>query len=357
MTDKKIFVGCLLMIITYILPPSSLPFLEAAAPIHEKDIDLETLNITDYSNTILLQTSFEEKWTEDIDGDHLAPPGWDVEGICKSNQQGLFWATHYWSQLYDYEQSLYDLSYNGSASACIWWSDGHGEGEIGTAQDEWLITPTLNFSGFSYIELSFYSVYMWRDADNNCWIEISLDNGSSWDTITDLSHDKQWELGGNVAGWSGWNKYECPITIDLSNYIGNNEVKIAWHYYTSGEGVRAIWVIDEVRIVGNDIQPPSIKLIKPQPSTLYLFGEPFIYLKKNITIVIGSINISVEARDNAQIDRVEFYVDGVLKETDYLPPYSWEWDLRSFGRHTLMVVAYDTSENKNYAMMNVWKFL
>jgi len=322
------------------------------------DYWIDNRNIENYLNIILLQTSFEEAWTEDVDGDHLAPPNWDVEGICQSHQQGFFWATHYWGQLCDYEQSTYDLSYDGRASACIWWSDGYGEESyVGNAQDEWLITPTLNFSGFSQLELSFYSVYAWRNNDNNYFIEISLDNGSSWNVITDLSHDEQWKIGGNVQGWNGWNKYEYPINIDLSSYSGNDRVKIAWHYFTPGEGIRSIWAIDKVVITGEDIESPQIKIIKPEPSIIYLNNKPIIYLNKNITIVIGNINITVEAKDNAEIDRVEFYVDGVPKKTDYLPPYNWNWNSKSFGKHTLMVVAYDTSGNKNYAMMNMWKFL
>ncbi|KAA0006367.1 MAG: hypothetical protein FE037_00500 [Thermoplasmata archaeon] len=35
---------------------------------------------------VILSTSFEEEWVLDEDNDYVAPPGWDVDGICKSHQ-------------------------------------------------------------------------------------------------------------------------------------------------------------------------------------------------------------------------------------------------------------------------------
>ena len=72
-----------------------------------------------------------------------------------------------------------------------------------------------------------------------------------------------------------------------------------------------------------------------------------------ITIIVGSIDIKVDAEG---ANRVEFYIDDELKETDTTYPYSWTWDEFSFGKHTLTVKAYDNTGNSDTDEMAVWKF-
>ena len=61
--------------------------------------------------------------------------------------------------------------------------------------------------------------------------------------------------------------------------------------------------------------------------------------------LIGSVPIDVQASHSSGIDRVEFYVDEVLKASDTSAPYSYTWDTRPYedGLHTIRVRAY----NKN----------
>jgi hypothetical protein len=61
--------------------------------------------------------------------------------------------------------------------------------------------------------------------------------------------------------------------------------------------------------------------------------------------LIGSVPIDVQASHSSGIDRVEFYVDEVLKASATSAPYSYTWDTRPYedGLHTIRVRAY----NKN----------
>ncbi|HEC81339.1 MAG TPA: hypothetical protein ENI42_02785, partial [Thermoplasmatales archaeon] len=239
---------------------------------------------------VLLSTSFEETWVLDEDGDYKAPPGWDVDGICVGYQDELYqWLTHYWSDLTDTESlPAFDLSHSGVTSACVWWSNGYGESEmVGTRQSEWLITPTLDLSRYASVNLSFWSIYCWDPlySNNSNYVKISVDNGGSWETIADLTHEARWRLGGDLPDWENWNCYQYPINIDLSQYVGEPLVKIAWHYQFPGEGGHAIWVVDDVKVSGvPDVTPPFGSIEKPGKAFYFNDKEVFPFFTP---LVIG----------------------------------------------------------------------
>ncbi len=56
-------------------------------------------------------------------------------------------------------------------------------------------------------------------------------------------------------------------------------------------------------------------------------------------------------KSTSQIDHVNFYVDGVLKDTQYQPPYVFKEKAREIGTHTLTVEAVDIYANKGYAQL------
>ena len=65
-------------------------------------------------------------------------------------------------------------------------------------------------------------------------------------------------------------------------------------------------------------------------------------------VVGGTVTISASASDDLGVQKVEFYVDGVLSGTDTSFPYQLVWDTTSLlnGSHTLAAKAYDTG-NQN----------
>jgi hypothetical protein len=76
-----------------------------------------------------------------------------------------------------------------------------------------------------------------------------------------------------------------------------------------------------------------------------------------VPVIIGKIDINVDVINlEYGIDRVEFYIDGILKETDITEPYSLVWDERDFFRHTIKTVAYDDSGKNAIRELLVWKF-
>jgi hypothetical protein len=67
--------------------------------------------------------------------------------------------------------------------------------------------------------------------------------------------------------------------------------------------------------------------------------------------VSGSVSVTATAADASGITSVAFYVDGTLKNTDTVAPYSYSLDttVLSNGTHTFKAVATDSSSNHNTA--------
>jgi hypothetical protein len=110
-----------------------------------------------------------------------------------------------------------------------------------------------------------------------------------------------------------------------------------------------------VTIVKTDTTPPNVTITKPLAKSLYLGNRkvlPFL-----ITLLIGSIDVTVDASDNdSGVAYVTFSLNGILKSTNTTPPYIWAWDERAFGRYTIFVEAFDGAGNNATDEITVWRF-
>lgn len=63
--------------------------------------------------------------------------------------------------------------------------------------------------------------------------------------------------------------------------------------------------------------------------------------------VTGNVTISVDATDNVGVDKIEIYIDNVLKKTLTTSPYNYTWDSSTAtnGTHTIYAKAYDAEGN------------
>jgi len=98
-------------------------------------------------------------------------------------------------------------------------------------------------------------------------------------------------------------------------------------------------------------EAPVVKIVKPKEHRLYKDNIPIMWLPLLKTRIMGPITIKVKAESDDGIDRVEFYIDGKLKQTDKMGSflglskiYRWTWLVKpvEFKRtYTIKVVAYD----------------
>jgi len=102
-----------------------------------------------------------------------------------------------------------------------------------------------------------------------------------------------------------------------------------------------------------DITPPSVIIVKPR-NALYINNREIFPLP--ITIILGDVDIVVNAFDNIGIEKIEFYIDDSLAHIATNSPYQWHWDT-SKGFHVIKVVAYDVAMNTaiDEKDVRVWK--
>jgi len=96
--------------------------------------------------------------------------------------------------------------------------------------------------------------------------------------------------------------------------------------------------------ISNSTETPFVDITRPKEKSLYIQDKELMTLPKN-TVIIGEITIRVNAYGEDGIDKVEFYIDNLLKETIDEEPYEWLWDERTFGTHEIKAVAYDNADN------------
>ena len=87
----------------------------------------------------------------------------------------------------------------------------------------------------------------------------------------------------------------------------------------------------------------EITIAKPY-GNVYIFNIPIAPLPgqgRFCSIIVGMVN--VEANVGESVDKVEFYVDNELKDTDTEAPYEWTWNEKMMFPpiHTLKVVGYE----------------
>jgi parallel beta-helix repeat protein len=108
---------------------------------------------------------------------------------------------------------------------------------------------------------------------------------------------------------------------------------------------------------------PSVLLERPAHNKGdFLYLRNLRFLRSQTTVLVGNINVKTRVAnyDNPdRITKVEFYVDGVLRHVDIVPPYIWCWRLSSplNHMHTLSVIAYDRKGRAGQDSCQVYKLM
>ena len=107
-------------------------------------------------------------------------------------------------------------------------------------QDEWLITPQFVCPPNGAVTFDSYVYYGSTNSDHY-YIKISTDNGATWNVLWDAS---------TLTG--GWNHYDAPISIPLTDYAGQ-QIKLAWNAQSApNDGLWYVWFVDNIHIGNPD---------------------------------------------------------------------------------------------------------
>ncbi|UCF12932.1 MAG: hypothetical protein JSW06_01410, partial [Thermoplasmatales archaeon] len=138
---------------------------------------------------------------------------------------------------------------------------------------------------------------------------------------------------------SGWYFHHWSDDLNGSN---NPETIIMDDNYT----VTAHFEMDSIS--------PNVKIITPE-NAIYVLDRKFLAFY--FPIIFIGVTIEVDAIDNESgIERVDFYIDGELKDSDNDAPYSWVWKDATVRKHTIKVTAYDEAGNSDSQEISVWKW-
>jgi hypothetical protein len=105
-------------------------------------------------------------------------------------------------------------------------------------------------------------------------------------------------------------------------------INISVGFFIPGKSIKDL----SLPTLGPDRIPPAISVISPISDST----------------VSESTAIQANATDNKQVTKVEFYIDGTLKNTDTTEPFLYNWDTQSYkhnSAHTILAKAYDSAGN------------
>jgi len=161
------------------------------------------------------------------------------------------------------------------------------------------------------------------------------------------------------------NEYENDTTTDESGFYSINippgELyidirKMGYEYYDPYRHDSE----NEILWFNVSLEEGTIEVDFAKPlRAVYIFNNRlFPYNKARI---IGSIDIEAYVSEGwygqGYAEKVEFYIDDVLKGTVDSEPYLWTWSEKKFGEHTIKVIAYDNEGITATKEIEVYKFL
>lgn len=172
-------------------------------------------------------------------------------------------------------------------------------------------------------------------------------------STTDSDGDQIYYLfdwGDNTnSSWLG--HYESGITIQANKTWNQSGTYLVKAKAKDSNGGISKWS-NSLNVVIDNNEHPLVEITSPKKGIYIKNREIFPFFA---TVIIGDIDIKVTATDADGIDRVDFYVDGDLKDSDYISPYIWAWNATVSGlRHAITVVATDTYGGQASNRLVVW---
>jgi hypothetical protein len=165
--------------------------------------------------------------------------------------------------------------------------------------------------------LYFDQNYTFADENDLGYVEISTDEGETWQAILVNK--------GTSGGW-------LPVMLDISQYAGGDvPVKIRWRFVSNESGADYGWLFDNVWIDG------KVDYTDPMITATLSPAAP----NGNNDWYTSDVTVTLTATDNMKVDSIKYRIDGGSWLT-YTAPFS----IGIEGEHTIEYYAIDSVGNE-----------
>ncbi len=124
-------------------------------------------------------------------------------------------------------------------------------------KNEWLITPAINLSSYPKAFLIFYEDQEWW-GQYGLYHRIRVSTTSQTDTSIFTIVREMTPNNHQINGFSG-----DPVIVDISSFVGNSTVYIAFQYVGQNEDN---WFIDDVQVfIPYDYDVKPLRIVNPKP--------------------------------------------------------------------------------------------
>jgi hypothetical protein len=188
-----------------------------------------------------------------------------------------------------------------------------------------------------------------------------------WNGATDIAIDTD-------LSWTGGDPDGGLVTYDVYFDTNNPPLPVVWNQSGTvyDPGILALnttyyWKIIPWDNHGASVEGPiwqfttssepmiKTNITRPMERSFYFENARLFSLPRN-TIVVGFIDIIIDAVASEGLERVEFYINGRLRHIVTEEPYEYRWRTwLPLWKHTIDVVAYDINDNTASDEITVWK--
>jgi len=223
------------VLISYIPPFTANPVLASPSSICLGD-----------SSVLSASTGFNQ-WGYQVDGtfNNANPPGWQVyeNGTpinfpANANNS----VTNPWSET-NGPKTVNGVTYDNANNPGLSGKFAIASGVVSTIME----TPVFSTIGMPSASLTFTHAFNFN-SNTQGFVEISTNGGTSYQAVPLLQYNGPLSLGTPAGTW-------VPMNIDLSNYLGQNNLKIRFRFEGGNGAQLSNWAIDGLGIPG---APPAI---------------------------------------------------------------------------------------------------
>ena len=172
---------------------------------------------------------------EGFEGEQFPPAGWSVQSLNMSwftwYRFGAEWASNWFGDEY------HVVPPQGVKQAGLEWDESEEWGP----QDESLVTPLIAINRPTVLTFWTFCQYGISQYYDHYKVDVLDTNTGTWNTLWDAVDQPE-----------RVNQYDDPVSIDLSEFQGNN-IRLRWRGHNNGSDVLTYsWFIDNVKVVATD---------------------------------------------------------------------------------------------------------